>query len=371
MSVRRIGFVLCSSVAQPIPSTRITVLNMLPFLRSAGLDPCVLFESQQPSETPDLAGVAKRAAEAGCEVVVLQKVHGSSALALARELAGAGIRTIFAVCDVVDVPMVETTDATIIVSDYLKSLYPQTLWPRIRVVHDGIERPALFKNYGVTEQARTTTPLQAILVTSTDLDRLPVISRPPAWLNVRIVGRYGRGLRKWREMWWKWCSQPAGEHLNYLDFLTDRRIECIPWDPEGVYVEMMKADIGIIPIETPAVESGAAGPPAWKVKSENRLTMKMSMGLPVIATPIPSYELVIEHGVNGFLARSTRDWVNCLSALRDPERRREMGFAARSSVAEKYSMKEQAAKLIRVLLHVGASPPRMEPTHGMPRGARH
>ena len=78
----------------------------------------------------------------------------------------------------------------------------------------------------------------------------------------------------------------------------------------------------------------------------------MSVGLPVVASPIPSYEAVIQHGINGFLARSERDWATCLTALRDPVRRREMGLAARAFVSEKYSMEAQAAKLLAVLSNV-------------------
>ena len=357
MTELRVGLVLCSSSAQPIPSTRIAVLNMLPFFLSAGLQPRVLFEPLQPSETPDLTAVAALAINAGCDVVLLQKVRGLGAVALAHQLRAAGVRTVYIVCDLVDVPMVEATDATVVVTEYLRSLYPQRLMPRIHVVHDGIEQPAAGKvDWGSATGARHC-PLKAVLVTSACLERLPVLGHPPAWLNVRIVGRYTRGLRKWREMRWTWATQSAAERLEHVRFLLDRRIECVPWDPEGVYREMMQADIAVIPVEAVVSKTGANVPLAWQVKSENRLTMKMSMGLPVIATPIPSYETVIEHGVNGFFARSTRDWEACLSFLRDPARRREMGLAARASVMKTYSMQAQAAKLISVLREVCATPP--------------
>ena len=357
MTELRVGLVLCSSSAQPIPSTRIAVLNMLPFFLSAGLQPRVLFEPLQPSETPDLTAVAALAINAGCDVVLLQKVRGLGAVALAHQLRAAGVRTVYIVCDLVDVPMVEATDATVVVTEYLRSLYPQRLMPRIHVVHDGIEQPSAGKDdWGSATGARHC-PLKAVLVTSACLERLPVLGHPPAWLNVRIVGRYTRGLRKWREMRWTWATQSAAERLERVRFLLDRRIECVPWDPEGVYREMMQADIAVIPVEAVAADTGASVPLAWQVKSENRLTMKMSMGLPVIATPIPSYETVIEHGVNGFFARSARDWEACLSFLRDPARRREMGLAARASVMNTYSMQAQAAKLISVLREVCATPP--------------
>lgn len=349
MTAHRIGLVLCSSAAKPMPSTRVAVVNMLPFMRSAGLDPRILFDPPQESETPDLTGVAKRAVEAGCQVVVLQKVHGAGSVALARELAVAGVSTVYAVCDWIDLHMVEATDATVVVTEYLSSLCPATLLSRIHVVHDGIERPEVYKSDWGSGVGSPVHPLQSVLVTSAALDRLPVLGHPPPWLKVRVVGRYASGLRRWSETRWKWATMPPGARLEYLRFLINHRIECVPWDREGVYREMMKSDIAIIPVETSAGEPAPGVPPAWKLKSENRLTMKMSMGLPVIATPIPSYEAVIEHGVNGFLARTNRDWQACLAALRDPDRRREMGLAARASVARKFSMQEQAAKLIRVL----------------------
>ena len=95
MTLRSVGLVLCSSSAYPIPSTRIAALNMRPFLASAGLQTCILFEPPQPSEEPDLSGVATRAVESGCEVVILQKVRGPSALKLAQQLSAAGIRISF------------------------------------------------------------------------------------------------------------------------------------------------------------------------------------------------------------------------------------------------------------------------------------
>jgi glycosyltransferase involved in cell wall biosynthesis len=87
----------------------------------------------------------------------------------------------------------------------------------------------------------------------------------------------------------------------------------------------------------------------WKVKSENRLTLKMAMGLPVVATPIPAYEPVVEQGVNGFLARSMDEWMQHLGALRDPALRMSMGQQARQTALTRYSMDRQAEKLIAVL----------------------
>ena len=58
---------------------------------------------------------------------------------------------------------------------------------------------------------------------------------------------------------------------------------------------------------------------------------------------------VVEQGVNGFLARSTGEWMQHLSALRDPALRMSMGQQARQTALTRYSMDRQAEKFIAVL----------------------
>ena len=353
MTPIKIGFVMLSNSEYPIPSTRIAVLNMFPFLRAANFEPHIVFEPPQGTETPDVSGLAPRLLAEGFHIVYFQKVHGPSVEQLARQLSAAGVRTVYGVCDLVNVAMATATDATIAVTEFLKSLYPPELQPRISVVHDGIEKPEIHKTDWGTYRGSRNRPLRAVLVTSIELDRLPVLGTPPAWMKVSIVGRYppaGQVFQRLREAHWKLAAQQDFRaRMAYLRFLADRRVSRLAWDPVGVYETMRQADIGIIPIETRPEHEPGLLPPTWKVKSENRLTMKMCMGLPVIATPIPAYEPVIEQGRNGFLAHSRQDWIACLDALRDPAARRAIGEQARQSVLKRYSMEEQARRLIAVL----------------------
>ena len=77
-------------------------------------------------------------------LIIFQKIHGRSVEDLARRASGFGIKTVYMVCDILDVPMVEATHRTVAVTRYLKSLYPRHLQDRIHVVHDGIEHPEEF-----------------------------------------------------------------------------------------------------------------------------------------------------------------------------------------------------------------------------------
>ena len=82
----------------------------------------------------------------------------------------------------------------------------------------------------------------------------------------------------------------------------------------------------------------------------------MAMGLPVIASPVPSYKDVIVQGENGFLAETAGDWLECLGVLRDPRKRKAIGRAARETVTHRYSQREQARKLVAVLDRVSCLP---------------
>ena len=353
----KIGFVLLSPQDSPMPSTRVAVLNMLPFLRAAGFDPEVLGVEGQPGSSshsldPDLL------AKQGIRVVCFQKVNGPRTLEAVAQLRARGIRSVFIVCDLVDLDLVEATDATVIVTQFLKEQHPPPLWPKIHVVHDGIERPEVFKRDRRDDGGSHSRPLRAVLVTSANLERLPVLTVPPRWLEVRVVGKYwpyrGAGSRL-KEAQWTLRHQPDWRcRTQALRFLMCRRIHRIPWTAEGVYEELLHADIGILPIDTPPNEGATGGLPTWQIKSENRLTLKMSVGLPVIATPIPAYEAVVEQGVNAVLASTQKEWIEALDRLRDPQERLRMGTAARAAVSRRFSMERQASLLIGVLRQVAS-----------------
>ena len=347
----KIGFVLLSRAEQPIPSTRIAALNMFPFLHAGQFEPHIVFEPTRNTEIPDLSVLsADRLKADGYQIVFFQKVHGPSVVALARALRAVGIKTVFGVCDVIDPIMVEATDATVIVTDYLKSLYPPELQSRIFTVHDGIERPEFQKTDWGTHGGSRARPLHAVLVSSVRLDRLPVINDPPSWLQVTLVGRYPASDQRWhnlRESRWQMAGLSGWrQKLWYLRFMTHPRIRRVAWDADGVYDAMLQADIGIIPINTDPAQGAIE---RWQLKSENRLTLTMAVGLPVIATPIPAYEPVVQHGKNGFLAANQTEWLNALNALRDPALRQKIGQRARQTALAAYSMELQAKKLIKVL----------------------
>lgn len=354
MTRTKIGFVLLSNTRKPIPSTRITVLNMIPYLCGAGFEPHIVFEPKDSEEEPDVSGLAERLSRQGIEIAYFQKVHGRSVLAEIRKLSALGIRTLYGVCDLVEEEMTEATDATIVVTDYLKGLYESRFHHKIHVVHDGIENPEVQKNTYDSDRGTARRPMRAVLVTSSELDVIPIIGRPPAFLEVKIIGHYPHAahfIQRMKRTYWKLAAKRTlKERCSLAGNLAFRQFKVVNWDNSTVYGQMAEADIGIIPVDmSQDLLPERDDVSFWQVKSENRLTMKMAVGLPVIASPVPSYKGIVAQGRNGYLASGRDDWIHCLEELRNPERRRAIGECARSSVIQKYSKDAQAAKLIAVL----------------------
>ena len=347
----KVGFVLLSNLSIPAPSTRISVLNLFPFLIAGGIEPIILYEPDKGNETPNVDGLFDKIIDKNISIVYFQKVHGESVIQLTDQLTKKGIKTIYGVCDLVNLKMVQKTNKTIIVTDYLKSLHPKELQQKIHVVHDGIECPEIVKDPCNNLVASRANPLNAVLVTSVNLAELPVLSSIPNWLKITIVGRYPKPfIKRVRGYYWTFTSQQtAKEKYKYIKFLLNRRIKRVSWDPVTVYHEMKSADIGIIPIDQNKSHENGILPPSWKVKSENRLTMKMALSLPVIASTIPSYMSIIKQGNNGFLAKSEHEWLACLEALKEPKKRNEIGKCAREYAIKYYSMDEQARLFIKVI----------------------
>ena len=349
----KVGFVLLSPQSSPVPSTRVAVLNMLPYLRADGFDPVVLFEPAVATQTPAIHLQAERIAHDGYRVVCFQKVGGPQVLELVRSLRQRGVKTVFIVCDVVDPVMVQATDVTIVVTQFLKQQHPTPLLHKIHVVHDGIERPDVVKTAWRDDRGSSRRPLHAVLVTSAPMERLPVMGPPPPWLRVTVVGRYAANENAWqrcRELQYRVRQQTNWRHrFDALTFRLHSGIDCVPWHTEGVYEQLRAADIGILPIDSsPGMVPGGAAP-SWSVKSENRLTLKMAVGLPVVATPIPAYEPALRSGSDGFFASTRVEWQQHLEQLRDPGLRREMGADARGAVIDRYSMAVQARLLGAIL----------------------
>ena len=115
----------------------------------------------------------------------------------------------------------------------------------------------------------------------------------------------------------------------------------IPWNAETETEELTRFDVGIMPLPDTPWEKGKCG---------FKIIQYMAAGLPVIASPVGVNSEIVDHGISGFLASSTKEWVKYLGILKgDPELRRTMGVAGRRIVEKKYSLEIVSPKLVSIL----------------------
>jgi glycosyltransferase involved in cell wall biosynthesis len=108
------------------------------------------------------------------------------------------------------------------------------------------------------------------------------------------------------------------------------------WSPETEIKEIAEIDIGIMP--TPD-DDWARGKCALKA------LQYMSLGIPAICTDMGANRDVINQGENGFLAKTTEQWLNYFETLIDnKELRLILGNRARETIVKHYSM-EKCAEL--------------------------
>jgi glycosyltransferase involved in cell wall biosynthesis len=120
--------------------------------------------------------------------------------------------------------------------------------------------------------------------------------------------------------------------------------EMIPWSEEIELTVNQKFDVGIMPLIDGPFERGKCG---------YKLIQYMAGGLPVVASPVGVNQQIVEHGINGYLANSTDEWINYLRKLRDDvQSRKVMGAAGHQKAEQVYNLQVTAPKLMNLLLSV-------------------
>lgn len=129
----------------------------------------------------------------------------------------------------------------------------------------------------------------------------------------------------------------AGKGLPFPNIAT----EMILWSEEIEPAIHQRFDVGIMPLVDGPFERGKCG---------YKLIQYMAGGVPVIASPVGVNQQIVEHGINGFLANSTEDWLRAFRTLRDnPRKRDEMGKAGRKKAEALYNLEVTAPILLNLL----------------------
>lgn len=102
------------------------------------------------------------------------------------------------------------------------------------------------------------------------------------------------------------------------------------WRLESEVADLAVFDIGLYPLPDEEWVLGKSGLKALQY---------MALGIPTVAQRTSVNETIIEHGVDGLLASTEHEWIECILALiDDPELRARLGSAGRRTVEERYSV---------------------------------
>jgi glycosyltransferase involved in cell wall biosynthesis len=94
--------------------------------------------------------------------------------------------------------------------------------------------------------------------------------------------------------------------------------------------------------------------PWSKGKCGLKIIQYLSVGVPVVCTPVGINSDIVRDGENGFWATSHQEWVDRLSTLiQNPELRYQMGLKGIEAVEKEYSLAVASEKFFQVLQRMG------------------
>jgi transposase InsO family protein len=127
-------------------------------------------------------------------------------------------------------------------------------------------------------------------------------------------------------------------------------LDNLPWTEQTEVTRIQGMDIGGMPLTDTPWARGKCG---------YKLIQYMACGIPVVASPVGVNADIVEHGVNGFLAKTNTEWREALTRLlADPALRSTMGAAGRRKVHERFSIQVWGPKVATVIAEIARQPRR-------------
>lgn len=114
----------------------------------------------------------------------------------------------------------------------------------------------------------------------------------------------------------------------------------LPWNATTEIADLLKMDVGIMPLHNDAWSEGKCG---------FKLIQYLSLGIPAVASPVGVNKTITEEGINGYLCTTKEAWKAALKKLvQDAALRQSMGAAGRSKMLNEYSVQSQKDNFIRL-----------------------
>lgn len=126
------------------------------------------------------------------------------------------------------------------------------------------------------------------------------------------------------------CNQPPAFTLRNFEFL--------PWTEASEISDLLKIDIGVMPLEQDPWSEGKCG---------FKIIQYLALGIPAVASPVGVNRTIIEEGRNGFLCGTPEQWEAALARLlQSPALRKELGAEGRRKMVAQYSVGANARNFL-------------------------
>ena len=114
-----------------------------------------------------------------------------------------------------------------------------------------------------------------------------------------------------------------------------------PWKLEDENADLISFDIGVMPLNDDLWSRGKCG---------LKIVQYLSVGLPVVCTPVGINSDIIQNGENGFWAANDQQWIDRLSTLiQNPDLRYQMGLKGIKTVEKEYALGVTSEKFFHIL----------------------
>jgi glycosyltransferase involved in cell wall biosynthesis len=123
---------------------------------------------------------------------------------------------------------------------------------------------------------------------------------------------------------------------------TDVRIDFIPWNKETEVEDLLRLNVGLMPLRDDPWSRGKCGFKALQY---------MALGIPALVSPVGVNSQIVDHGVNGFLCETPEDWKQAIRLLyHDRALLRKMGAAARPKIERAFSVRAVKPEFLKTFL---------------------
>ena len=237
-------------------------------------------------------------------LIIFQKIQtGEHFDYFVREAHKKGIKVSFIGIDNINIDFAIQCDSIIVVSRHLKEAIPKEHKKKTYLVFDSYEHPKnQFKKHNDKKK------LKLVFISNSVFSKFPQIEVLPEDVSLTIIGPPKERVAKF---------MPGVKMFTK----TPYKFKYIVWDLEKVNKEILKCDVGVIPYRNKDLLQDSI-----KRKSNNRLVLFMSLGMPAIVSPTPEYKKLVKQGKNGFIAKNPNEWSNFIELLRDnPKVRKKIG----------------------------------------------